>query len=110
MKKTLQKLRSQQPHVRMTVAFITAGILTAIIAAIWIGSLATIDDRDNPKVNAPSPLSGFISSVKGVVGRSQFGSGNSSVKVINAGDPDTTVPAADETTSVASPEDSQPSQ
>ncbi len=95
MKKTLQKLRSQQPHVRTMIAFVSAGVLTAVIAAIWLALLATSGDREGAVVKAPSPLGGFISSVKGVVGRSRFGASNSNVRIINADDPDAaTVPSA----------------
>ncbi len=82
MKKTLEKIRSKSPEVRMTIAFVLALIITGIISAGWAMTLSTRNHVIS-KSKAPSPLSSLSGAIKDVVITP-----NKNTEIIDAGNAD----------------------
>lgn len=68
MKKLINHLRNQPPHVKSMVAFVTSGVVTAFLGLIWISNLVVVGINSTPEKTAvektPSPLALMYGNLK----------------------------------------------
>lgn len=106
MKKTLEKIRSKPPEVRMTIALILAIVCTGIVGAGWIMTLS--GGSKKIKSDAPSPLTALTGVIKDAVVNPNK---NSNTEIIDVSNPDTTHDESNPyQTTPASPEATQGTQ
>jgi hypothetical protein len=84
MKKTLDKIRSKPPEVRLTIAIGLALFCTALIAVGW--GMTFSSGSSTPKPKAPSPLTALTGAIKDIVVTPNK---DSNTQIIDASNPDT---------------------
>lgn len=103
----IERLKAKPVHVRHRIMFLTAGGVSALIAIVWFGALAstgaftltptTVASDGTPAAQIGQTMTQAASGLSAFTSASGAGTNQSTIQVVNTDGTQTAAPAADQT-------------